>query len=132
MYVQLIQNAAARLLTRTKKRDHITPILKSLHWLPVHFRIDFKVLLLVYKSLNGLGPTYIADMLSLYTPGRELRSTGTGQLVVPRVKSKQGEMAFSFYAIHRWNQLPLVIRSAPTVACFKKKLKTSLFSLAFE
>ncbi len=51
--LQLIQNAAARLLTRTKKRDHITPILAALHWLPVSFRIDFKIVLLVFKALKG-------------------------------------------------------------------------------
>ncbi len=48
------------------KSEHITPVLGSLHWLPVTFRIDFKVLLLVYKSLNGLGPKYIADILTEY------------------------------------------------------------------
>ncbi len=61
--LQLIQNAATRILTRTRKSEHITPVLRSLHWLPVTFRIDFKVLLLIYKSLNGLGPKYNADML---------------------------------------------------------------------
>ncbi len=60
--LQLIQNAAARILTRTRTSEHITPDLRSLHWLT--FRIDFKVLVLVYKSLNGLGPKYIADMLT--------------------------------------------------------------------
>ncbi len=64
--LQLIQNAATRILTRTRKSEHITPVLRSLHWLPVTFRIDFKVLLLVNKSLNGLGPKYIADMLTEY------------------------------------------------------------------
>ena len=59
----IIQNAAARVLTNTKKVDHISPVLKSLHWLPVCQRIDFKVLLLVYKALNGLGPTYINELL---------------------------------------------------------------------
>ncbi len=62
--LQLIQNAAARILTRTRKSEHITPVLRSLHWLPVTFRIDFKVLLLVYKSLNGLGPN-ICQICSL-------------------------------------------------------------------
>ncbi len=66
--LQLIQNAAARILTRTRTSEHITPVLRSLHWLPVTFRIDFKVLLLIYKSLNGLGPKYIADMLIEYKP----------------------------------------------------------------
>ncbi len=74
------QNAAARILTRTRKSEHITPVLRSLHWLPVTFRIDSKVLLLVYKSLNGLGPKYIADMLTEYKPNRPLRSLGSSQV----------------------------------------------------
>ncbi len=87
--LQLIQNAAARILTRTRKSEHITPVLRSLHWLPVTFRIDFKVLLLIYKSLNGLGPKYIADMLTEYKPNRPLRSLGSNQLEIPRVQTKQ-------------------------------------------
>ena len=96
--LQLIQNAAARILSRTRKYEHITPVLRSLHWLPVKFRIDFKVLLLVYKSFNGLGPQYIADMLTEYKPNRSLRSLGSYQLEIPRVHSKHGESAFSYYA----------------------------------
>ena len=72
--LQLVQNAAARLLTGHKKRDHITPILASLHWLPIRFRIDFKILLFVFKALNGLAPAYIAELLQCYTPARALRS----------------------------------------------------------
>jgi len=129
--LQLIQNAAARILSRTRKHEHITPVLRSLHWLPVAFRIDFKVLLLVYKSLNGLGPQYIADMLIEYKPNRSLRSSGSSHLEIPRVHSKQGESAFSCYASRSWNQLPEEIRCAPTVATFKSRLKTNLFIYAF-
>ncbi len=129
--LQLIQNAAARILTRTRKSEHITPVLRSLHWLPVTFRIDFKVLLLVYKSLNGLGPKYIADMLTEYKPNRSLRSLGSSQLEIPRVYTKQGESAFSYYAACSWNQLPEEIRCAKTLAIFKSRLKTHLFSCAF-
>ncbi len=126
--LQLIQNAAARILTRTRKSEHITPVLRSLHWLPVTFRIDFKVLLLVYKSLNGLGPKYIADMLTEYKPNRPL---GSSQLEIPRVHTKQGESAFSYYAARSWNQLPEEIKCAKTLATFKSSLKTHLFSCAF-
>ncbi len=136
--LQLIQNAAARILTRTRKYEHITspvlhwlPVLRSLHWLPVTFRIDFKVLLLVYKSLNGLGPKYMADMLTEYKPNRPLRSLGSSQLEIPRVHTKQGESAFSYYAARSWNQLPEEIRCAKTLATFKSGLKTHLFSCAF-
>ncbi len=126
-----IQNTAARILTRTRKSEHITPVLRSLHWLPVTFRIDFKVLLLVYKSLNGLGPKYIADMLTEYKPNRALRSVGSSQLEIPRVHTKQGESAFSYFAARSWNQLPEEIKCAKTLATFKSRLKTHLFSCAF-
>ncbi len=124
--LQLIQNTAARILTRTRKSEHITSVLRSLHWLPVTFRIDFKVLLLVYKSLNGLGPKYMADMLTEYKPNRPLRSLGSSQF-----HTKQGESAFSYYAARSWNQLPEEIRCAKTLATFKSRLKTHLFSCAF-
>ncbi len=101
-------------------------LLRSLHWLPVTFRIDFKVLLLVYKSLNGIGPKYMAEMLTEYKPNRPLRSLGSSQLEIPRVHTKQGESAFSYYAARSWNQLPEEIRCAKTLATFKSRLKTHL------
>ncbi len=128
--LQLIQNAAARILTRTRKSEHITPVLRSLHWLPVTFRINFKVLLLTHWSLSGLGPKYIADMLTEYKPNRPLRSLGLSQLEIPRVHTKQGESAFSYYAARSWNQLLEEIKCAKTLATFKSSLKTHLFSCA--
>ncbi len=92
--LQLIQNAAARILTRTRKSQHITPVLRSLCWLPISFRIYFIVLLLVYKSLNGLGPQYIADMLTEYKPNRPLRSLGSSQFRNTMGSLKQGESVF--------------------------------------
>ena len=65
--LQVIQNAAARVLTKIRMSAHISPVLKSLQWLPVRFRIHFKILLLVYKTLNGLAPEYLSDMLLVYT-----------------------------------------------------------------
>ncbi len=128
--LQLIQNTAARILTRTRTSEHITPVLRSLHWLPVTFRIDCKVLLLVYKSLNGLGPKYMSDMLTEYKPNRPLRSVGSSQLEIPRVHKTRG-VRFIYYATHSWNQLPEEIRCAKTLATFKSRLKTHLFSCAF-
>ncbi len=81
----------------------------------LHLGLIFKVLLLVYKSLNGLGPKYIADMLTEYKPNRPLRSLGSSQLEIPRVHTKQGESAFSYYAARSWNQLPEEIRCAKTL-----------------
>ncbi len=104
--LQLINEHCCRILTRTRKYEHITPVLRSLHGLPVlrslhglpvTLRIDFKILLIVYKSLNGLGPKYITDMLTEYKPNRPLRSLGSSPLEIPRVHTKQGECAFSYY-----------------------------------
>ena len=66
--LQFIQNAAARVLTGTRKRDHITPVLASLHWLHPQFRIQFKILLLTYKALNGQAPSYLKDLVLPYHP----------------------------------------------------------------
>ena len=65
--VQLVQNAAARIRTKTRKFDHITPILSSLHWLPIQARSDIKVLLLTYKTLHGLAPLYLSDLITRYS-----------------------------------------------------------------
>ncbi len=72
--LQIVQNAAARVLTRSRKYDHITPILHSLHWLPIKFRISYKILLLAYKALNDLAPAYLTNLLSRYNPTRSLRN----------------------------------------------------------
>ena len=68
-----IQNSAASLLTATSKYEHVTPVLRSLHWLPVSARIGFKILLLAFKVLNGLDPPYLSELLRPHIPNRNLR-----------------------------------------------------------
>uniref|UniRef100_A0A3B3CT04 Reverse transcriptase domain-containing protein n=1 Tax=Oryzias melastigma TaxID=30732 RepID=A0A3B3CT04_ORYME len=87
--LQLVQNAAARLLTGTSRREHITPVLKSLHWLPVHFRIQFKLLLFFFKALHGLAPVYLTELLNVRSHSRVLRSTNQYLLEVPRSRQKR-------------------------------------------
>ena len=82
--LQSVQNTAARIVTLTKKFDHITPVLIQLHWLPVHFQILFNFLLLVYKALNGMAPLYITELLSYLTCSCTLRSTDQNFLAVPK------------------------------------------------
>ena len=130
--LQLIQNAAARLLTRTRKRDHISPVLASLHWLPVKSRIEFKILLLTYKAVNGQAPSYLKELIVPYYPTRTLRSQNAGLLEVPRVsKSRMGARAFSYQAPLLWNQIPVSVRGADTLSTFKSRLKTFLFDKAY-
>uniref|UniRef100_A0A3B1IBW7 Reverse transcriptase domain-containing protein n=1 Tax=Astyanax mexicanus TaxID=7994 RepID=A0A3B1IBW7_ASTMX len=131
--LQLVQNAAARVLTKTRKFDHISPVLSALHWLPVKFRIDYKILLLTYKALHGLAPEYLRDLISYYEPPRLLRSQGAGFLEVPKIqRSSAGGRAFSYKTPQLWNNLPQFVRESDTVSIFKSRLKTYLFSLAFD
>ena len=85
--LQRVQNAAARVLSKSSKYTHITPVLKDLHWLPVVDRIKFKILLLTWKIVNGFAPQYLDGLISYYIPTRNLRSSGTGMLTPRRVKS---------------------------------------------
>ncbi|XP_056618644.1 uncharacterized protein LOC130433018 isoform X2 [Triplophysa dalaica] len=130
--LQLVQNAAARVLTRTKKYEHITPVLSTLHWLPIKHRINFKILLITYKALHGLAPQYLNELLLYYRPPRTLRSKGSCQLVIPRIsKSSAGGRSFSYLAPKLWNILPCTVREADTLCQFKSRLKTHLFNLAY-
>uniref|UniRef100_A0A8C1KKX3 Reverse transcriptase domain-containing protein n=1 Tax=Cyprinus carpio TaxID=7962 RepID=A0A8C1KKX3_CYPCA len=130
--LQLVQNAAARVLTRTRKYDHISPVLSTLHWLPIKHRIDFKILLITYKALNGLAPQYLNELLLHYSPPRPLRSQNSGNLIIPRIsKSTAGGRSFSYLAPKLWNNLPNIVREADTLLQFKSRLKTHLFNLAY-
>nr|XP_061793787.1 uncharacterized protein LOC133585393 [Nerophis lumbriciformis] len=77
---QYIQNSAARLLTHTRSREHITPVLQKLHWLPVPHRIHFKILLLTHKALHNQAPCYLTNLLHLHTPSRSLCSSDANLL----------------------------------------------------
>ena len=128
--LQLLQNSAARLVTLTRRQEHITPILRSLHWLPVHYRIVLKIMLLTYKALNGLAPDYIKDLLKYNDSRRTLRSSNNRLLDEPRANLKTyGERAFSVAAPRLWNKLPLKIRLLSSEAVFKANLKTYLLSV---
>ncbi|KAF7234897.1 E3 ubiquitin-protein ligase TRIM21 [Varanus komodoensis] len=84
--LQLVQNRAARLLTGTGHYVHMTPVLRQLHWLPIEVRAQFKVLVMTYKALNGLGPGYLKERLHPYMPSCPLRSAGEALLREPSVK----------------------------------------------
>ena len=125
--LQSVQNAAARLITRSRKCDHITPILLDLHWLPVSERIKFKILLLTFKALHQQSPTYIQDLITRYLPSRSLRSSSTLSLNPVSFNLKTyGSRAFSVSAPELWNKLPDDIRSCENLSLFKHKLKTHL------
>ena len=127
--LQTVQNSAARLVTRAFRYDHISPILQSLHWLPIKQRSLYKLLLITYKSQHSLAPDYIKRLISQYHPPRQLRSSTKGLLAVSHHSNTNlyGKRAFICAAPFLWNSLPSSIRDAPSVASFKRLLKTHLF-----
>ena len=132
MKLQRVQNAAARILSKTSKYTHTTPVLKELHWLPVVERIKFKILMLTWKIVNGGAPHYFHDLISEYVPTRNLRSSGTGMLTPRRVKCSFGEKAFASSAPALWNALPSSVRNARSLESFKSGRETHLFSSYFK
>ncbi|KAF7247744.1 Reverse transcriptase-like protein [Varanus komodoensis] len=84
--LQLVQNRAARLLTGTGRYVHMTPVLHQFHWLPIEVQAQFKVLVITYKALNGLGPGYLKERLRPYVPSHSLRSAGEALLREPSMK----------------------------------------------
>ncbi|XP_045129276.1 uncharacterized protein LOC123515008 [Portunus trituberculatus] len=93
--LQKFQNSAARFVSGASRYDHITPVRKRLHWLPIMQRVEYKVALIVYKALNNAAPSYISELLSTYVPCRQLRTVDLGLLQVPYTASCMGDRAFA-------------------------------------
>ena len=126
--LQRVQNSAARLVTRTKKSEHISPVLYDLHWLTVKNRIIFKILLITFKALHGLAPGYLSDLITPHRPSRSLRSMVANLLILPKCRTKTyGERAFAVAGPTLWNSLPQPMRELTSVNQFKAHLKTYLF-----
>ena len=108
--IQRIQNTLARVVTNTSKFEHITPILKKLHWLPIKQRIDYKLCLLTYKTLQIQQPTYLYNSLSFPSHSLSTRSSDSSVLSIPYVRTSLGKRAFSVIAPRTPSRLTPVTR----------------------
>jgi hypothetical protein len=128
-----VQNTAARLVTRKKKYEHITPTLVALHWLPFKFRCQYKLLLYAFKALHGLAPSYLGELIHFYKPAPSLRSQSAALIEMPKNAQTKiyGEWRFDVVAGTLWNSLPAGLRNEQSLEAFKKGLKTHLFKIAF-
>ena len=126
--LQCVQNAAAKMIMLKKKRDHVTPLLRELHWLPVKLRSQFKILVLTWRIMNNMAPANIAHLISVYRPTRNLRSSSERFLVRPAIpRNSYGHRAFYNLSPFLWNSIPTAIRNTETIGEFKAKLKTHFF-----
>ena len=137
--LQSIQNSAARIVTNSSKFTWITPVLRKLYWLPVQFHSEFKIATLVYKFIHTGFPKYFAPYLSTYhnTYNTRRSQSVANFLNVPKFQpkvhksTKQFGFSFTFDAPTVWNSLPEDICASPTIASFRKKLKTYLYAKAY-
>ena len=132
--LQRVQNSAARIICNISRYDHITPVLYTLHWLPIQFRISFKILIFTFKAIHGLGPEYINNLIGIRDRSRySLRSNSGLLLNQPSAKLRKtlGDRSFTSAAPALWNKLPLYIRNTDNFTSFKNILKTHLFKIAF-
>ena len=127
--LEQVQNNAARFIFRTTRSAHVTPMLHSLHWLPIEQRIKYKLFLLCFKVISHQAPIYLSELLRLYSPSRQLRSSANARMFrIPSFRTKSsGQRSFSYQAPVIWNQLPVSVRHSTSVSSFKSSLKTFLF-----
>ena len=132
--LQMVQNSAARLVLKRRKREHVQPLLKQLHWLPIQSRIDYKLSTLCFNFFCCTSPDYLSDLLSVYTPARTLRSSSDQRsLCVPVTRTKSfGQRTFAFSGPTTWNTLPRDLRHSQSLSAFKTSLKTHLFKSAYD
>ena len=133
--LQRIQNMAARLIMDTMKFDHIKPVLYNLHWLPVNYCIQFKILMITLKAIHGMAPSYLSNLICIRSSSRySLRNNDTIFLERPKgvMRTTLGARSFHASAPALWNSLPAHIRTIDSLALFKKSLKTYLFKQAFQ
>ena len=132
--LQKVQNSAAKIVFGAKKYDHVSPLLKKLHWLPITFRIEYKIASLCFKFFSDSNfPDYLSEVLTVYSPNRNLRSSSDCRLLLPKQSKKKtcGNRSFSYAAPYVWNSLPYSLRHSKSLNQFKKSLKTFLSRNAF-
>ena len=133
--LQRVQNAAVRLVSGLRPRDHVTSFLRELHWLPIRYRIIYKLCLTMHNAHVGRSPRYIIDAHSPIAdmPNRgRLRSSASIKYELPALRLKRGERAFSYSGPAYWNSLPSELTSIRDTQTFKSRLKTHIFRLAYD
>ena len=128
---QKVQNTAARITLKVPRLAHTSPLLRSLHWLPVQKRIKHKVCSNCYTTLTGASPKYMSELVNVYTPSRCLRSSSDSHtLTIPCVRTKTcGQRSIAYQGPATWNKLPFDLRHKDSLSTFKSALKIQLCTI---
>ncbi len=134
-YIQRTQNTVTRIITKTRQYEYISPVLHQRHWLPIQERVEFKVLCLTYKALHNMAPLYLTQFLSQKNLPRQILKRCKDQhlLQVSLTSLKYaGSRSFQKAVPMLYNDLPVTIKTGPSLADFEKRLKTYLFKKAYK
>ena len=129
--LQSVQNFAARVVTGSRKFEHITPVLRDLNWLPVSSMLKYTVGTLTFKCLKGLAPRYLCSRFVTRATVHDRNTRNKNKLDIPGYKSAAGQRSFLYRSVTMWNSLPTAITDCNSLEMFKRKLKDYLFQLYF-
>ena len=130
--LQRIQNSLARVIVEAPRTEHVTGHLKNLHWLPIRYRIEFKIAVLTYNCPTNSAPSYLTNLLTEHCPRQALRSSSVRWLEAPFIKTQFRARGFRAAAPKIWNDLPDNVCQSSSLVLFKQNLKTFLFQCAFD
>ena len=130
--LQRIQNNLARIVMDKPRRTPSHDLRRSLHWLPITSRLQYKTVLLTFEALHTGQPPYLAGLLTLHQPSRQTRSSSGNCLIQPVVKTQVASRGFRCQAPKAWNSLPVELRTTTQLDAFKSKLKTHCFKTAYD
>ena len=124
--LQMIQNFAARILTNTRKYDHISPILHDLGWLTVNALLHLRDIIMIYKCLNGLTSSYLSAKLTERSKTCEYNTRNRNQLNLPKCRTATAQRSFFYRAVVSWNSVTCLTRNFISIQCFKKKARLEI------
>ena len=104
--LQTVQNFAARIVSGTRKFDHVTPILKQLQWLPIVKQLEVRDAIMVFKCLNGLAPPYLCQKFKTRSEVHNCNTRNRDRLHIPLCRTAAGQRSFTFRGQRLWNSLP--------------------------
>ena len=130
--LQRVQNNLSRIVLGKPRRTPSHELRKTLHWLPIASRLQYKTALITFKALGTGQPSYLAELLSVQHTARQTRASSDSQLHQPLAKSQMAGRGFRYQAPAIWNGLPKEMKAISTLNCFKSQLKTHYFKAAYD
>ena len=124
--LQAVQNFACRIVSGTRKFDHVTPILKQLRWLPVARQLEYRSAIMAFKCSAGYVPKYLSSKFSKRLEISQRKTRNCDNLNIPFCKFSTGQRSFHYRTIKLWNALEANLKNVDSLNSFKRQLKSYL------